>query len=179
MTIGSWCPSYLKRLENKHSNGKITDEKYETTKAFILRKVKAIDELQAKYNDMTDEERKAYRAKFDAVKCELSEYILKIIHGRINSFRLHSSDSLRDRANLDDIVQDAYIAVISYINRYNDELCTSAFAYVTQLVTNSILFSLSEIKKREHKFITGLDFYENLNTVDDPMGRNELNKFLG
>ena len=108
----------------------------------------------------------------------MCEYFLKIINGRINSFRLRSSGSLKNHEDINDIVQDAFIAVMTYINRNNDERATSAFAYVTQLATNSILFSLNEIKEREQKMVTGLDFYDNLNTIDDPHSTNGLNKFV-
>jgi DNA-directed RNA polymerase specialized sigma24 family protein len=108
----------------------------------------------------------------------MCEYFLKIINGRINSFRLRSNGSLKNHEDINDIVQDAFIAVMTYINRYNDELATSAFAYVTQLATNSILFSLNEIKEREQKMVTGLDFYDNLNTIDDPHSMDGINKFV-
>ena len=104
----------------------------------------------------------------------MCEYFLKIINGRINSFRLRTS--MRNFDDINDIVQDAFITVMTYINRYNDEQATSAFAYVTQLATNSILFSLNEIKEREEKMDTGLDFFENLNTLDDPHSTDSLNK---
>jgi DNA-directed RNA polymerase specialized sigma24 family protein len=83
---------------------------------------------------------------------------------------------MRNYDDINDIVQDAFITVMTYINRYNDEQATSAFAYVTQLATNSILFSLNEIKEREEKMVTGLDFFENLNTLDDPHSTDGLNK---
>ena len=83
---------------------------------------------------------------------------------------------MRNFDDINDIVQDAFITVMTYINRYNDEQATSAFAYVTQLATNSILFSLNEIKEREEKMVTGLDFFENLNTLDDPHSTDNLNK---
>ena len=137
-----------------------------------------INELQESWAKMTNEEKKAYRQKLDILKNEMCEYFLKIINGRINSFRLRSNGSLKNHEDINDIVQDAFIAVMTYINRYNDELATSAFAYVTQLATNSILFSLNEIKEREQKMVTGLDFYDNLNTIDDPHSMDGINKFV-
>lgn len=123
---------------------------------------------------MTVEERRQYNIKFNNLKNEMCDYFLKIINGRINSFRLRTS--MRNFDDINDIVQDAFITVMTYINRYNDEQATSAFAYVTQLATNSILFSLNEIKEREEKMVTGLDFFENLNTLDDPHSTDNLNK---
>ena len=133
-------------------------------------------ELFLKYQNekMSFEERRQYNINFNKLKNEMCEYFLKIINGRINSFRLRTS--MRNFDDINDIVQDAFITVMTYINRYNDEQATSAFAYVTQLATNSILFSLNEIKEREEKMVTGLDFFENLNTLDDPHSTDSLNK---
>lgn len=178
MISGDWCPSYLQRLENKYLKGKMPEEKYNIAKQFIIDKAKSISELQEKYGKMTAEEKRKYRYDLDKLKNEMCEYFLKIINGRINSFRLRSSGALKNHEDINDIIQDAFIAVMTYINRYNDRLATSAFAYVTQLATNSILFSLNEIKEREANMITGLDFYDNLNTLDDPHSLTGLNKFV-
>jgi hypothetical protein len=156
----------------------MTEEKYNTAKKFILDKSKSINELQEKFNNMSDVEKAQFRLKLDKLKNEMCDYFLKIINGRINSFRLRSSGALKNHEDINDIIQDAFIAVMTYINRYNDKLATSAFAYVTQLATNSILFSLNEIKEREANMITGLDFYDNLNTLDDPHSLTGLNKFV-
>lgn len=156
----------------------MTEEKYNTAKKFILDKSKSINELQEKFNKMSDVEKTQFRMKLDKLKNEMCDYFLKIINGRINSFRLRSSGALKNHEDINDIIQDAFIAVMTYINRYNDKLATSAFAYVTQLATNSILFSLNEIKEREANMITGLDFYDNLNTLDDPHSLTGLNKFV-
>lgn len=153
-------------------------DKYLIAKDFINNKVIAIKELQEMYSKMTQQEKIDYRANLDKLKDEMCEYFLKIINGRINSFRLRSSGALKNHDDINDIIQDAFIAVMNYINRYNDELATSAFAYVTQLATNSIVFSLNEIKDRENKMLTGCDFFDNLNTIDDPQSLDGINKFV-
>ena len=176
MINGDWCASYLQRLENKFTKGKITKDKYEAAKQFIVNKISSIQNIQAEYETMTPEQKREYRIKFDKLKNEMCEYFLKIINGRVNSFRLRTS--MKNYEDVNDIIQDAFITVMTYINRYNDAQATSAFAYVTQLATNSILGSLNEIKEREEKMVTGLDFYENLNTLDDPHSTDGLNKFV-
>lgn len=176
MISGDWCPSYLQRLENKFLKGKISEEKYLAAKQFIVNKVENIQTIQNSYENMSPEEKREYRLSFEKLKNEMCEYFLKIINGRVNSFRLRTS--LKNYEDVNDIVQDAFITVMTYINRYNDAQATSAFAYVTQLATNSILFSLNEIKEREEKMVSGLDFYENLNTLDDPYSSDGLNKFV-
>lgn len=176
MINGDWCPSYLQRLENKFVKGKISEEKYNAARLFITNKVANIQLMQNTYEAMSTEEKRQYRLNFDKLKNEMCEYFLKIINGRVNSFRLRTS--LKNYEDVNDIIQDAFITVMTYINRYNDAQATSAFAYVTQLATNSILFSLNEIKEREEKMVSGLDFYENLNTVDDPFSSDGFNKFV-
>ena len=165
-------------MENKFLKQKISEEKYNSAKQFIINKSKQINNLHESYNNMSFEEKRQFRLNLDKLKNEMCEYFLKIINGRINSFRRRSSGALKNHEDINDIVQDAFMAVMTYINRYNDERATSAFAYVTQLATNSILFSLNEIKEREQKMVTGLDFYDNLNTIDDPHGMDGLNKFV-
>jgi len=176
MISGEWCPSYLQRLENKFTKGKISEDKYNAAREFIVNKIANIQLMQNSYEAMSLEEKRQYRINFEKLKNEMCEYFLKIINGRVNSFRLRTS--LKNYEDVNDIIQDAFITVMTYINRYNDAQATSAFAYVTQLATNSILFSLNEIKEREDKMVSGLDFYENLNTLDDPMGSEGLNKFI-
>ncbi len=176
MISGDWCPSYLQRLENKFTKGKISEDKYNASREFIVNKIANIQLMQNSYEAMSLEEKRQYKITFEKLKNEMCEYFLKIINGRVNSFRLRTS--LKNYEDVNDIIQDAFITVMTYINRYNDAQATSAFAYVTQLATNSILFSLNEIKEREDKMVSGLDFYENLNTLDDPMGSDGLNKFI-
>lgn len=176
MISGEWCPSYLQRLENKFTKGKISEDKYNAARKFIVNKIANIQLMQNSYEAMSLEEKRQYKITFEKLKNEMCEYFLKIINGRVNSFRLRTS--LKNYEDVNDIIQDAFITVMTYINRYNDAQATSAFAYVTQLATNSILFSLNEIKEREDKMVSGLDFYENLNTLDDPMGSDGLNKFI-
>jgi hypothetical protein len=176
MISGEWCPSYLQRLENKFTKGKISEDKYNAAREFIVNKIANIQLMQNSYEAMSLEEKRQYKITFEKLKNEMCEYFLKIINGRVNSFRLRTS--LKNYEDVNDIIQDAFITVMTYINRYNDAQATSAFAYVTQLATNSILFSLNEIKEREDKMVSGLDFYENLNTLDDPMGSDGLNKFI-
>ena len=172
MISGEWCPSYLQRLENKFTKGKISEDKYNAAREFIVNKIANIQLMQNSYEAMSLEEKRQYRITFEKLKNEMCEYFLKIINGRVNSFRLRTS--LKNYEDVNDIIQDAFITVMTYINRYNDAQATSAFAYVT----NSIIFSLNEIKEREDKMVSGLDFYENLNTLDDPMGSDGLNKFI-
>ena len=174
---GDWCAAYLQRLSNKHSNQKVTDEKFKLGKEFIVNKVKTIEALQQRYAAFTPEERRKFDLEFEKIKNEMCEYFLLIINGRSNSFKLRTS--LRNPEDLDDIIQDALICILNYINRYDESRGTSAFAFVTQLATNSIILSLNQIRENEKRMVSGLDYFDNINTIDDPTdGLSGISRFL-
>ena len=49
MINGDWCPSYLQRLENKFNKGKISEDKYNAAKQFIINKIATIQKIQEQY----------------------------------------------------------------------------------------------------------------------------------
>ena len=171
---GEWCDGYKRRLKNKFSNNKIAEDKFDISKNFILQKKEKICNLQKEYENMSTEEKKSFDKKLSSLKEELSVYVIDIIKGRINSFMLHST--LQNTDDIMDITQDAYISVFKYLNRYNSNIKTSAFAYITQLATNSIIFSLNQIKERERICVTGIDYIENINTIAEPSSAENLRK---
>lgn len=168
--VGNWCQPYLSKLENKHNNGKIDEEKYQQSLDFINRKQKQINDLQAKYKAFSDEERRHYNYELDKLKTDICDAFMKVINGRIISFKLVTTKTYED---IEDIKQECLMTLFTYINRYDEERNSSAFAFVTQLITNAILLYLNQLKERQEKEITGLDFYENLNTVDDFKGEDD------
>ena len=71
------------------------------------------------------------------------------------------------------------MTIFTYINRYDESRDTSAFAFVTQLAYNSIVASLRNINNTNNNMITGLDFFDNINTIDNPTAAfTATNKFL-
>lgn len=174
---GSWCAQYLQRLTNKHSNSKINDDKFKLGRDFIVNKVKSIEDLQCRYATMNPEEKRKFDLEFEKIKNELCNYLMLIINGRVNSFKLRTS--LRNPEDLDDIIQDALICVLRYINRYDPARGTSAFAFITELATNSIKLNLNQIKERDERMVSGLDYFDNINTIDDPQdGLSGISRFL-
>lgn len=172
---GAWCPSYLQRLQNKLEAGKIDQEKFNLGKEFIIKKVASIEDLQARYAMMDPEEKRKFDYKLNQLKNDMCKDFLLIINGRVNSFKLRSQYP----DEIDDIVQDALICVLNYINRYDESRGTSAFAYITQLATNSIVLSINQIRERTNRMVTGLDYFDNINTIDSPTdGLSGLSKFI-
>lgn len=164
---GEWCDAYERKLENKNTKKSITEDKYEVSKDFIKRKREEIKQLHIRYNTMTPEERHKFNMEFEQVKKDICDAFIKVINGRIISFKLVQSPAYEE---IDDIRQEALMTLFTYINRYDETRNSSAFAFVTQLITNALNLYLSEMNERNEKEICGLDFYENLNTIDDPYG---------
>ena len=164
---GEWCDAYERKLENKNNKKSITEDKYEVSKEFIQRKREEIRALHERYNTMTPEERHKFNMEFEQVKKDICDAFIKVINGRIISFKLVQSPAYEE---IDDIRQEALMTLFTYINRYDETRNSSAFAFVTQLITNALNLYLSEMNERNEKEIAGLDFYENLNTLDDPYG---------
>lgn len=164
---GEWCDPYERKLENKKLKKTVTEDKYILAKSFIKRKREEIKELQNKYRNLSDEERRKFNAEFDALKAEICRAFLKVINGRIISFKLIQTPAYED---VEDIRQECMMTLFMYINRYDETRNSSAFAFVTQLITNAINLYLNEMNEHKDKEISGLDFYENLNTIDDPYG---------
>lgn len=164
---GEWCDPYERKLENKKLKKTVTEDKYILAKSFIKRKREEIEELQKKYRNLSDEDRRKFNAEFDALKAEICDAFLKVINGRIISFKLIQTPAYED---VEDIRQECMMTLFMYINRYDETRNSSAFAFVTQLITNAINLYLNEMNEHKDKEISGLDFYENLNTIDDPYG---------
>jgi hypothetical protein len=164
---GEWCDPYERKLENKKLKKTVTEDKYILAKSFIKRKREEIEELQKKYRNLSEEERRKFNAEFDALKAEICDAFLKVINGRIISFKLIQTPAYED---VEDIRQECMMTLFMYINRYDETRNSSAFAFVTQLITNAINLYLNEMNEHKDKEISGLDFYENLNTIDDPYG---------
>ena len=163
---GDWCPKYLENQEKRLKSGKITKDDFLNCKEFIHRKVKQIEELQDKYQKLTLEERRKYDYEFDKLKDEFCDMIIKIANGRVNSFKLRSQPNLVN--HIDDIMQDAVIQVFRYINRFDESRGTSAFSYVTEQCSNAIKQDLKKIQEHDKTYVSGIDFFDNINTIDNP-----------
>lgn len=167
---GEWCNAYERKLENKKQKQTIEADKYELAKSFIQRKKQEIAALHAKYDAFSEDERRQFNIEFDKLKADICDAFLKVINGRIISFKLIQTPAYEE---VDDIRQDCMMTLFMYINRYDESRNSSAFAFVTQLITNAINLYLNQMNERRDKEISGLDFYENLNTLDDPFNMDE------
>lgn len=76
--------------------------------------------------------------KFEMVSNELFKAIYKIAQGRIACFSGIPNDEKED------LLQDCMMAVTQYINRYREDLESSAFAYTTQIINNAIKLHMGQ-----------------------------------
>lgn len=166
---GKWCDAYEKKMDKKNAKGNMKIDKYEVSKTFIHRKKQQIAALHVRYENFSDEERRAFDAEFEKVKKDICEAFLKVIDGRIISYKLVQTPAYEE---IDDIRQEALMSLFTYINRYDETRNTSAFAFVTELISNAMNGYLKKMNQRNAVQITGLDFYENLNTIDDMYGED-------
>lgn len=155
-----WIPKYIEKLTNKYKTEKMTKEQYEINSNFINKKIKMRDELLERYKNMSESEKTEFNKKLDHYRSELCAHFTKISVGRANSMYLHKS--IQDTEEVKDILTDTLISMINYCSRYDTDRGTSCFAYMTQIATNAIKQGINSYRTRTDKFITGLDFYENL-----------------
>ena len=79
--------------------------------------------------------------KFEAVQLELVKAFYKIAEGVLVKMSL-----IKDEER-EDIMHEEVLAALKYCNRYDEELDTSCFAYITSTMTNAVILFLDERKK--------------------------------
>ena len=62
---------------------------------------------------------------------ELFASIDTIVRRRVACFVIPESEK-------EDLIQECLLIILTYINRYREDIETSAFAYVTQLINNAV-----------------------------------------
>lgn len=77
-------------------------------------------------------EKREYTYEFENVSRQLFNYIYKIVRGRVACFPGIPVDERED------VIQDCILAVTQYINRYREDKDSSAFAYLTQIISNAL-----------------------------------------
>lgn len=77
-------------------------------------------------------EKREYTSEFENVSRQLFNYIYKIVRGRVACFPGIPVDERED------VIQDCILAVTQYINRYREDKDSSAFAYLTQIISNAL-----------------------------------------
>lgn len=98
-----------------------------------------------KVKDWVEMRKKKYLAKdrketaeFNRVSDRLFTHVYAITKGRVNCFPSIPSDEKED------LIQDCVLAVAQYINRYREDINSSAFAYITQIINNAIKLHMGQ-----------------------------------
>ena len=73
-----------------------------------------------------------YTPEFEKLSNKLFCAIEKIVRGRVACFTIPQEEK-------EDLIQECLLAVLKYINRYREDIDSSAFAYITQIINNSIM----------------------------------------
>ena len=73
-----------------------------------------------------------YTPEFEKLSNKLFCAIEKIVRGRVACFTIPQEEK-------EDLIQECLLAVLKYINRYREDLETSAFSYITQIINNAIM----------------------------------------
>lgn len=108
---GEWLDKFEKTMRTKG--------KYDSVRAWIaLRRQKYAQPRK-------------HTPQFEKVSNELFKSIYKIAQGRIACFQFNPDEK-------EDLLQEVMLAVVKYINRYREDIETSAFAYITSICSNAI-----------------------------------------
>ena len=113
---------------NPNENGQFLD-KYESTMK-TKGKYESVRSWIALRREKYSKPRK-YTPEFEKVSNELFCAINKIVRGRVACFGIPQEEK-------EDLIQECLLTVLKYINRYREDLKTSAFAYITELINNAI-----------------------------------------
>lgn len=78
-----------------------------------------------------------YTVEYEKVSNKLFCAIKKIVEGRVACFTIPFEEK-------EDLIQECLLTVLTYINRYREDLDTSAFAYITQQINNAIALYMGQ-----------------------------------
>lgn len=115
---GEWLDRFEKTMKSKG--------KYESVRPWI-------DLRREKYSHP-----RKHTPEFEKVSNELFCAIYKIVKGRMSCFQ---GIPLEER---EDVEQDCVMSVLQYINRYREDIESSAFAYTTQIINNAIKLHMGQ-----------------------------------
>lgn len=119
---GQWLERYQATMSTRCRNN---PKKWEEVQDFIEFRRKLYDSERPVNN-------------YQAVSEKLIPMFYKIIDGRMASYKIFGDNDVR---------QECMIALLKYINRYDYRKDTSAFAYVSEVITQAINLYLSREKE--------------------------------
>lgn len=167
---GTWVIPYMQKMNNKFNNGTLEAEELKAKSEFITRFTIKNLALRRSYFYGSPITQLKMKNRFFKARTNLLEPIYNITEGRIRAMKLYAT---MDYDNIQDIKMDAVLKVLDYLNRYDGERKTSAFAYITQQAFNFVVYFLNQLNAHNKKYVSNLDFFENINTIDDYRGNGK------
>ena len=119
---------------NPNDNGQFLD-KYESTMK-KKGKYESVRTWIALRREKYSKPRK-YTPEFEKVSNELFCAIKRIVEGRVSCFSIPFEEK-------EDLIQECLLTVLTYINRYREDMESSAFAYITQLINNAVALYMGQ-----------------------------------
>lgn len=120
---GEWLDKYERTMTTKHANK--NPKKMAETLDFIQFR-RELYSHERPFN------------KYDSVCKQLIPMLYEIIDGRMASYKIFNDDDMR---------QECIVMVLRYMNRFDWRKKTSAFAYITEVITNAINMVLKQRKE--------------------------------
>lgn len=159
-----WIPPYVRKMTNAYQKGKLTKEEYDDTMQFIKKKIDTRNKVLDEYKKMDAQARVVFNDDLNRTREELCGYFRKISVGRANTLAIYKK--VPDYEEVKDILTDTLIDMMDKCSRYDTDRGTSCFSYMTTTAENAIKQGINRYKERKARFVSGLDYFDNLDSPD-------------
>jgi anti-sigma28 factor (negative regulator of flagellin synthesis) len=169
--IGNWLDKYVQRFSKKYSNNKITKEKYDSAMDFAKRKRISCKKVIEEYQKKSNEEKEKQEKRIAELKELISSAAYKIAEGKLKTLNLKDIDFEEKQ----DMMQNAVITIMQYLNRFDTDLNSSIFAFMTSTANNSFKMTKNDIYDWNTRTRARLDYYDNLDGgIENKIGKCEI-----
>lgn len=131
----SWYDKYLQKFEKLFQRGKIDTEEYTRRTKFVQLRIDMKQKYLDEYNAMDLSHKAEYMRTLEQYKQKFYNYVKKIVVGLGNAKGYHKVVATMDE--YDDMVNDVCIEVYEKSSRFDTEMGTSCFCYLTQAAHNN------------------------------------------
>lgn len=171
---GTWVVPYMKKMRNKYKNGNCTLEELNDKEDFIKRFTIKNLALRRDYLYGSMLKRRKMKNEFFEARTKIMEPIYNITEGIIRKNKLYGTV---EYTKLYDIKLNAVLKTLNYLNRYDETKNSSALAYITQQSWNFVVYFLKQMNDHSKKYVSSLDFFDNINTIDDFRGEGRTSLY--
>lgn len=115
----------------------------------------------AEYNIKSDEEKVLQDKRIMQLKELISSAAYKIAAGKLKTLNLKDIDYEEKQ----DMMQNAVITIMQYLNRFDTDQNSSIFAFMTATANNSFKMTKNDIYDWNTRTRARLDYYDNLDGI--------------